>query len=274
MKREKLMKNELAKLFRTTKETIRHYEDINLISPEVNNKNYKLYGIEEINTLRQVFFLRDLEMPLDTIKSFINEEIDKDTYIESLDTQRIKLEKRIKQLEVNNTKIKHLINLLENDTFEDSFLIQLHEERVFYVMDYDVTDVSASPKVFYDQFKKIVESEDYSEQDLIIIYPYDDLDKDELQSRQCIMLKESRLKKNPNWVVFPEGEYLSVYYVYKNGDTNKLENLRTKIDAYMEADNLVRVSDEVIEYEHPEFSMICNDDEAVFEIQVQVRRKV
>ncbi len=88
------------------------------------------------------------------------------------------------------------------------------------------------------------------------------------------MLKESRLKRNPNWVVFPEGEYLSVYYVYKNGDTNKLENLRSKMDAYMEADNLVRVSDEVIEYEHPEFSMICGEHEAVFELQVQVRRKV
>ncbi len=93
-------------------------------------------------------------MPLDTIKTYIHQDVDKDIYIESLDTQRIKLEKRIKQLEMNNTKIKHLINLLENDTFEDSFLIQLQEERAFYVMDYDVTDVSASPKEFYDQFKK------------------------------------------------------------------------------------------------------------------------
>ncbi len=43
-------------------------------------------------------------MPLDTIKTYIHQDVDKDIYIESLDTQRIKLEKRIKQLEMNNTK--------------------------------------------------------------------------------------------------------------------------------------------------------------------------
>lgn len=44
-------------MFNTTKETLRHYEHLNLLQPEVTENNYKYYGNEELNTLREIFFL-------------------------------------------------------------------------------------------------------------------------------------------------------------------------------------------------------------------------
>ena len=53
------------RIFNTTKETLRHYENLGLIEPEFDSQNYRYYDHKEIRKLRQIFYLRDLEIPLD-----------------------------------------------------------------------------------------------------------------------------------------------------------------------------------------------------------------
>lgn len=71
---DKLKKNEIAKIIGLNKSTIRYYEQIGLIHPEIDENNYRSYGIEELKRLSQISFLRDIDIDLEKINELLTEE--------------------------------------------------------------------------------------------------------------------------------------------------------------------------------------------------------
>ncbi|MBU1142775.1 MAG: MerR family transcriptional regulator [Firmicutes bacterium] len=64
--------NQLSKLSSTTTRTLRYYDEIGLLKPKrINSAGYRIYGPNEINTLQQILFFKELGVELETIKSIL-----------------------------------------------------------------------------------------------------------------------------------------------------------------------------------------------------------
>lgn len=64
--------SEISKITGVSKRTIRYYDNIGLLKPsEVSASGYRLYDQNDIETLQQILFLRELDMPIKEIKIII-----------------------------------------------------------------------------------------------------------------------------------------------------------------------------------------------------------
>ena len=60
---------EVAELFGISIRTLHHYDKIGLLTPsEVTDNRYRLYSEENLETLQQILFFRELGFPLKEIK--------------------------------------------------------------------------------------------------------------------------------------------------------------------------------------------------------------
>ena len=65
---------ELARLTGLTPRTLRYYDSIGLLCPRRGRENdYRLYGPEEVDRLQQILLYRDMGLPLEEIKSLLDE---------------------------------------------------------------------------------------------------------------------------------------------------------------------------------------------------------
>src|SRR5688572_30604867 len=59
----------LANLAGVSTRTLRYYDEIGILKPaRINSSGYRIYGQEEVNTLQQILFYRELGVGLDSIK--------------------------------------------------------------------------------------------------------------------------------------------------------------------------------------------------------------
>ena len=70
---------EVSKLFHISVSSLRHYENIGLLTPEYisPDSGYRYYGAEQFEVLNTIRYLRALDMPLSEIEDFLkNKDID------------------------------------------------------------------------------------------------------------------------------------------------------------------------------------------------------
>jgi DNA-binding transcriptional MerR regulator len=62
----------LANLAGVSTRTLRYYDEIGILKPaRINSSGYRIYGQEEVNTLQQILFYRELGVGLDSIKDIV-----------------------------------------------------------------------------------------------------------------------------------------------------------------------------------------------------------
>lgn len=62
----------LANLAGVSTRTLRYYDEIGILKPaRINSSGYRIYGQEEVNTLQQILFYRELGVGLDSIKEIV-----------------------------------------------------------------------------------------------------------------------------------------------------------------------------------------------------------
>jgi len=67
--KEMLSISEMAKLHKVSRQTLIHYDKIDLFKPEITLKNgYRYYSLRQIPVLREITFLRSLNVQLENIK--------------------------------------------------------------------------------------------------------------------------------------------------------------------------------------------------------------
>lgn len=97
----------MAKLMNLSKRTIDYYTQIGLLNPVRTNSNYRLYGEDSIQILELVEHYKNLNMPLEEIKTSI-ELLNADC---SIDKQ--KLEKHFEQIGILMHHLKEEIDAIE-----------------------------------------------------------------------------------------------------------------------------------------------------------------
>ncbi|MEK3994944.1 MerR family transcriptional regulator [Psychrobacillus sp. FSL K6-2365] len=64
---------EFAKLCNVKKQTLFHYDEIGLLSPEIKNeKGYRYYSYHQFDVFNVIELLKEVDMPLKEIKLFLN----------------------------------------------------------------------------------------------------------------------------------------------------------------------------------------------------------
>lgn len=274
-KREKLIKSEIVEMFDTTKEALRHYENVGLLHPEVNEKNYRFYGFDELTKLRQLFVLKDLDFQLDEMKSIMDKEVSGEHFTKLLDKHNYMLMKRIERYKEIQNNISMVLKLLEDRSHSITFSLKNYGIRKFIMLDSeDIAD--KTPKGYYDEFKNIIQEEYYNERVLVSCYDYTRLDSLESGfSKFCFDIGESSPdlygKDDVTTKEYGSGLYLSVFYVFS--DRVDLGELKKSIDNYILSKNLLIEEEIALEFEHPELGMVLGNDEELYEIQLKVGYK-
>lgn len=90
-----------------TKRTLHYYDEIGLLTPVKNDKNYRVYNQEDLTTLQKILLLKALDFTIKQIKELLTYD-DKDlTTI--IAQQRDVLDKKIKHLKSIQHSIDHLL---------------------------------------------------------------------------------------------------------------------------------------------------------------------
>lgn len=127
---------EVSKLFHISVSSLRHYENVGLLSPEYTSPDtgYRYYGPEQFEVLNTIRYLRALDMPLAEIEDFLKNKV---SNIEEklMQQKKIVLEKQL-ELKRMEQKINHRLNVLseaQNTPLDTVTLVQLPASRIVWV---------------------------------------------------------------------------------------------------------------------------------------------
>jgi len=104
--------------------TLRYYDEIGLLRPlKVRSNGYRIYGPNEINTLQQILFYRELELPLDDIRKVLvddafNREEALRSHYEKLLQKRHQIDLLLENLKQSLDEEKGRIRMKDKDKFQ------------------------------------------------------------------------------------------------------------------------------------------------------------
>jgi DNA-binding transcriptional MerR regulator/effector-binding domain-containing protein len=106
---------EFARLFNINIRTLRYYDDIGILKPEIINEQtgYRYYGTKQFERLNTIRYLRALDMPLAKIREFF-ENRDVDKILDILGEHRAEIQRRKKELEMIEKKIEGRMAQIED----------------------------------------------------------------------------------------------------------------------------------------------------------------
>lgn len=276
MERDKLLKREIMDMFKVTSETLRHYEKKGLITPYIGENSYRYYGFEEIEKLRKILFFRDIELPLYELGKIEKGEIDKESYKKILDKQKKELKYKIRKLQGVEEKLDKLLSLLTNDIEGVYFFLGEKEKRDYLLIPVELEKMKTI-KDYYDFNEKTIKESFYNEKEINLIYDYEKLSLGEFfQVDLGLEVNKSEIDKDKiskyKFYTSERGLYLSVYYLFKRKNFKELKKVKKEIDNYLEKNNLVKVSERVVEREHPELSVFLEEVDSIVEVEIRVEK--
>lgn len=133
--RKKLFRiGEVADMFLVSMGTLRHYEKAGILQPEYIDKKsgYRYYGVQQLEVLNTVRYLRVLDLPLTQIADFLKNR-DTDRIEEKLVQQKELIKQKQRELEVIEKKIDHRLEQLRDalaSRLEKIYISQIPESRI------------------------------------------------------------------------------------------------------------------------------------------------
>lgn len=129
--------SEVAKLSGVTVRTLHYYDEIGILTPsEITEAGYRMYSKENLETLQQILFFRELDFPLNEIKEIMkNPNYDK---TEALNKQKELLIQKRKRIE-------SLISLIDNSIEGDNNMS---------FKEFDMKEIEANKKKYAKEVKE------------------------------------------------------------------------------------------------------------------------
>lgn len=98
---------EFAHLCNVKKQTLFHYDDIGILSPEIVGENgYRYYSYTQLEVFSTIAMLKELDMPLADIKRYLDHRSPA-AFIALLEKQQLEVEEKIKELQLAETIYQH-----------------------------------------------------------------------------------------------------------------------------------------------------------------------
>lgn len=133
---------EFAKLCGVKKQTLFHYDDIGLFSPEIMEDNgYRYYSTTQIELFEVILILRDLNMPLSEIKSYLDNR-SAETLVDLFSKKSKEIDKKIDELNWQREYMEGKLSII-NDAMKNKKevpFIEETDEEYFIITEYHGPD--------------------------------------------------------------------------------------------------------------------------------------
>ena len=135
-KEEKLYTTgEVAKLFDIKKDTLFYYDRINLFSPNYRkgNTSYRYYGNKQLPLLDTILVLRELDIPISTLKSYISN-MNAESFLSLIALESEKIETKIADLKTKSIMIQELAKKMKTAicaSYETLFITESKENKYY-----------------------------------------------------------------------------------------------------------------------------------------------
>lgn len=125
---------EFAKLSGVTKHTLFYYDKIGLFSPEIKKENgYRLYSFEQLEVFEVIQILRELDMPLEEIRSYMSKRSPERLLSLFAEEERL-IDQQIKQMKNTKEWIRKKSRILQRTLQEEPGKISITEEPERYMI--------------------------------------------------------------------------------------------------------------------------------------------
>ncbi|MGP6139177.1 MerR family transcriptional regulator [Jeotgalibaca sp. A127] len=128
----------LGELAGVSSRTLRYYDTIGLLKPKrINSSGYRIYGQAEVDRLQQILFFREFEIPLEEIKSYLDDPEFKNSealtnHRQQLLAKRERLDHLLKTIDKTIQHIKGESGMTDKEKFEGFKQKQLDENEQKY----------------------------------------------------------------------------------------------------------------------------------------------
>lgn len=158
---------EVAKMFRLSLGTLRHYDNLGILKPEYidPDSGYRYYGTKQFEILNTVRYLRELDMPLSQIKEFLQNR-DVDLIVSKLEAQKNEIHQKIAALESIDRKINNRllsIQRAQGCVLETPEIIKMPACKMVVLKE------SLKPKTFLDLEESIRRLDEKSKSSLVFL---------------------------------------------------------------------------------------------------------
>ena len=146
----------VSEFFGVSTGTLRHYDKIGLLKPEVDPENgYRYYNLEHILQLGFILNSKYLQIPLSEVKDILEGE-DLLKYIYLLSKQKVIIREKIKHLEEldksisqSKSSLNRIVNFKANYDF-DNIKILNDKRRYYYISEKDYTENKVVKNILND----------------------------------------------------------------------------------------------------------------------------
>ncbi|MEG1931275.1 MAG: MerR family transcriptional regulator [Anaerovorax sp.] len=213
---------EFAKLCKVKKQTLFHYDDIGIFSPEIKADNgYRYYSYNQLEVFAVISMLKELDMPLKDIKSYLDKRSPQ-ALVKLLEEQDKQVQKKIEELEWLRSFIKTKSNITKLGMFAQTGMIVMEklEKEYMVVSAYSGSSTDKDIAAAVIKHLNYCHSQDiYSAYSIGGMISSDKLPESDDYAYDCFYTKLSRddyaycLKNTPhsNITIKPAGQYASIY---------------------------------------------------------------
>ena len=158
---------EVAKMFRVSVGTLRHYEKIGLLAPEfvAPDTGYRYYSTRQLECLNTIRYLRVLEMPLEQIREFLqNRDVEK--IQEMLQQQKEVVAQKQRALEIVQRKIENRLRQIQDALASELDVIRqvdMPARRIAWLHD------TLTPKTYLDLEPSIRQLEQPAQESVVFL---------------------------------------------------------------------------------------------------------
>lgn len=262
---------EFAKLCHVKKQTLFHYDEIGLLSPEIkNDKGYRYYSYHQFDVFSVIQLLKEVDMPLQEIKRFLKSK----TPLELIDLLKNKsqeIDMKISHLNRIQKTIKTKIKLTERAlTIDDSQItLQEHEEKKLFLSS---SILDCSDKEFLKSVSTFIEFS--SDQKLNLGHPIgaivskEQVEQGDYENYSYLYIKTEEKLESIFYYVKPKGLYVVAYH---KGSEELIHLTFEKMLDFIRNHHLKLMNYTYEEYILDEIS-VSNSDEYVTEIMMHVEQ--
>lgn len=270
--KDKFLIGELAKIFNTTKDTLRHYDKMNLLKPECDAKtNYRYYDIVSMFKLSRILFLKNLNISLSEIENYMNNK-NEDRLIYMLKKKNDDIDAKMQQLTNLQQKINRKLELFENaKTKLNEITIETIDERYgIFIQTFGVEDSVEVKQIFKRSENYLKMGSWLVEGQVYTSLPKSDMEKGIFnQFRYFVEVEVPHGEVEEHIILLPKSHYVCM--TFKGPYSDLVSHYRTLVD-WIEANGYIIAGDSI------ENNIVDRDysdsaDDFITEIQIPIQTK-
>ncbi|NLD45970.1 MAG: MerR family transcriptional regulator [Clostridiaceae bacterium] len=206
---------EFARLCGVKKQTLFHYDDIGLFSPEIIEENgYRYYSTNQIELFEVILILKDINMALSEIKAYMDNRSEK-SLVELFEKKSHEIDRKIMNLHWQKNYMKEKLSILEKTKVNETGkpLVEDGEEEYYIVTAYDGPDDDRKIDGAIAKHLDYCESIDvYSAYVIGCMVPTETPPTSELYNYSHFYTKLSESDKDKKTYTKPAGKYAVIYH--------------------------------------------------------------